>query len=81
MAGRIKARAARLGTDQPRSLIGDERMEHADRVRAAADARDHAIGKSPRGLEHLSRGHLPDYSLEAAHERRNGAGPTQEPMT
>ena len=38
-------------------------------------------GQAPGLLEHLRARLVADDPLEVAHERRNGAGPTAEPMT
>ena len=62
----------RLDADQTHRLVGDERDEHADRVRTAPDARDHAVGQAPGGLEDLGAGLVADDALQIAHHRGVG---------
>jgi hypothetical protein len=50
--------------------VVEERMEQADRVRAAADARDERIGQLAVPLEHLRARLAADDRVEVAHERR-----------
>ena len=57
------------------SLVVEERGEDADRVRAAADAGDHARGQPPLALEHLRARLVADHALQVAHERRVGRRP------
>ena len=69
---RVDPLAAGLHADQLDLLVGDERREHADRVRAAADARDHARRQPPLALEQLRARLVADHALQVAHERRVG---------
>ena len=43
-----RAAAARLDADDLHAAIRHERMEHADRIRAAADAGEHRVGQAAR---------------------------------
>ena len=65
----------RLGADQLHAGVVDERDEGADRVRAAADAGDHAVGQPAGLLEDLRARLVADDPLQVAHERgeRRGA--------
>ena len=56
--------------DQLDGRVVDEGDEAADRVRAAADTGDDAVGKPPRGREDLLAGLVADHPLEVADERR-----------
>ena len=47
-------------------------MKEADRVRAAADAGDQAVGQATLGLQHLRPRLLADHALEVAHHGRIG---------
>jgi hypothetical protein len=53
VARRVDAVAGGLDADQLDLGVVDERDEDPDRVGAAADARDDALGQPPRLLEHL----------------------------
>src|SRR5262249_45129943 len=57
-----------LDAHEPDVGIVDEAREEADRVRAAADARDRDLGQSPLGLENLLPGLPADHRLELAHQ-------------
>ena len=61
-----------LDADQAHRLVGDEVVEHADRVRAAADARDDRVGQPSLGGQHLLAGLAPDHALQLAHDLRVG---------
>ena len=51
--------------------IADERMEHADGVRAAADAGDDGIGQAARLRSSIcARASLADHGLQLAHQVR-----------
>ena len=54
--------------DQAHVGVVDEAREDADRVRAAADARDDDLGQPPLGLEHLRARLAPDHRLQLAHD-------------
>jgi hypothetical protein len=75
VAARVDALAAGLHADQLHALVGDERHERADRVRAAAHARDHALGQGAGALEQLGARLVADRALKVAHERRVGRRP------
>ena len=62
--------AGGLDADQLHLGVVDERHEDADRVGAAADARDHALGQPARLREHLRARLVADHALEVAHDRR-----------
>ena len=62
--------AARLHADQRDVGVADERREHPDRVRATADARDHAVRQPTGRLQHLFAGLVADHPLEVSDERR-----------
>src|SRR4051812_14574591 len=51
---------ARLDTDQPNGAVADERVEDAQRITAAADARDNGVGETAGQLEDLAAGLAPD---------------------
>ena len=72
VAARVDPVAAGLDADQLDLLVGDERGEDPDRVRAAADARDHARRQPALALEHLRARLVADHPLQVAHERRVG---------
>ena len=59
-----------LDADQLDLGVVDERHEDPDRVGAAADAGDHALGQPARLLEHLRARLVADHALEVAHDRR-----------
>ena len=62
--------AAGLDADQPHLRVVDERIEDADRVAAAADARDHRVRQAPGLLEDLRARLAADHRLELAHHQR-----------
>ncbi len=64
-----------LHADQLDLLVAHERDEDADRVRAAADAGDHARGQPAEPLEDLGARLVADHALEVAHQRRERRGP------
>mmetsp|Transcript_17886 Transcript_17886/g.46262 ORF Transcript_17886/g.46262 Transcript_17886/m.46262 type:complete len:219 (+) Transcript_17886:666-1322(+) len=72
MAIRVNAVAAGLDADQLDVFVPHERVEHADRVRAAADARDHHVGHLARVLLDLLPSLLANHRLEVAHDGREG---------
>ena len=61
---------AGLDADQLDALVVDEAGEGADRVRAAADAGDHAVRQAARRGEDLLAGLVADHALQVADERR-----------
>ncbi len=71
---------ARLDADQLDPVGPHERREHPDRVRAAADAREHVGGVPAEALGVLRARLVADHPLEVPHELGNGWGPTTEPM-
>mmetsp|Transcript_18585 Transcript_18585/g.74182 ORF Transcript_18585/g.74182 Transcript_18585/m.74182 type:complete len:620 (+) Transcript_18585:561-2420(+) len=65
--------AVGLGAVELDGLVADERVEHADGVRAAADARDDLLRQLlPVGVEELLARLLADDRLEVADDRREG---------
>ena len=62
--------AAGLAADQPHAGVGDERVEDADRVGAAADAGDHRVRQPAGQVEHLLAGLDADDPLEVADHHR-----------
>ncbi len=77
-AGRVLARARRtapagLDADELDAGVREERVEEADRVRAAADAGDEEVGESRRATFRALRARLAaDDGVEVAHHRRVG---------
>ena len=59
-----------LDADQAHRLIRDVGIEKANRVRAAADARQHRVGLAPRQFRHLLFRFAADHRLEVAHHHR-----------
>ena len=59
---------AGLDSNDLHARVGHERMEGADGVRSAADARDDRIRKSPGFFEHLRTGLTADHRLQLAYE-------------
>ena len=67
----LLARAARFDADDLHRRVADERMEHADRIRAAAHAGDHRVGQRARLRSSIcARASLADHGLQLAHEVR-----------
>ena len=66
----VDAVAAGLEADQPDALVGHERGEDADRVRAAADAGQDGVGQPALPLQHLLARLVADHPLEVADHRR-----------
>ena len=58
----------RLDADQPHVRVVDEAGEHADRIRAAADAGDDHLGEPLLHVEKLLPRLVPDHRLEVAHD-------------
>ena len=54
------------------SSVADERVEDADRVRAAADAGDDGVREAADLLEHLRARFAADHRLQIAHDHRIG---------
>ncbi len=61
-----------LAADQADALVGDERVEQADGVGAAADAGDRGVGQAPGALQELAAGLDADDAVEVADHRREG---------
>ena len=70
-----RGRAGGLDADQAHGLVGDEVVEHADRVRAAADAGDDGFGQPAFGGEDLLARLAADHALQLAHDLRVRRGP------
>ena len=70
VAAGLDAVARRLDADQRDLGVADERHEDPDRVRAAADARDHARREPAEHVQRLGARLVADHALEVAHERR-----------
>ena len=79
-AGAEARRAGRLDADEAHVGVVDEGVEGADRVRAAADARDDDLGQPALGGEELLARLVADHALEVAHELGVRRGPTHEPI-
>ena len=71
--------AARLHADQAHLTIVDERIEDADRVAAAADARHDRVRKPPGLLDDLLPRFAADHGLKLAHHQRVGVRPQHRP--
>src|ERR1700690_3288435 len=69
MFAKVLAAPAGLDADELHSLVLNELIEDANRIRSAADARDNRSGQSAFGLEDL-RARLPsDDLVKIAHHR------------
>ena len=66
----LRAAPSRLDADQPDAGHADERGEHADRVAAAADARDDDVGIAADPLGVLRARLVADHPLQVAHQQR-----------
>ena len=66
--GAERGGAGRLDADQAHAVVLDEVVEHADRVRAAADARDDGLGQTALDGEELLARLAADHALQLAHE-------------
>src|SRR5688572_33298291 len=62
------AGATRFDAEHFHIAIFDEWMEHSDRVRAAADARDHQVRQLAGALEHLYARFAADHRLQLTHD-------------
>ena len=71
--------AARLHADQAHLTIVDERIEDADRVAAAADARHDRVRKPAGLLDDLPPRFAADHRLKLAHHQRVGVRPQHRP--
>ena len=77
----LDALPRRLDADSSTSASSTNGDEDADRVGAAADAGDHAVGQPALALEHLRARLVADHALQVAHDAPGTApGPTHEPM-
>ena len=76
-----RRRARGLDADQPHARVVEEAGEHADRVRAAADAGDDRLGQRALGLEQLLARLAADHACSSRTISGYGAGPTHEPIT
>ena len=65
----VDAVAGRLDAVELDALVVEERVEHADRVGAAADARDDGVGQPADLVEQLRARLFADDLLEVAHHR------------
>ena len=80
VAARLGTLAARFAADQLHPGVGDEGVEDADGVGAAADAGDHGV-RQPAGLgQHCSRASTPMTRWKSRTIIGNGCGPPTEPM-
>ena len=61
---------ARLDADERDLLVGDERGEDSDRVRATAHTSHHPLGQPALALEYLRARLVADHALQIAHQRR-----------
>ncbi len=68
------AAAAGLDPAQGDARVGEEGVEDADGVGAAAHTGDHHVGQAALGGEHLLAGLAADHTLEVAHHGRVGVG-------
>jgi hypothetical protein len=68
-------------TPDQRDRVVVERGEHADRVRAAADAGDDAVGQPAGAALSSSRASSPMSRCRSRTIAGYGAGPTAEPST
>ena len=71
---RVDAVAGRLHAVELDAFVVEEGVEHADRVGAAADARDDGIGKPAGLVEQLRPRLFADDLLEVAHHRGERMG-------
>ena len=62
--------AARLGAHEANAGVVQEGVEEADRVRAAADARDQRVGQPALALQDLLAGLAADHRLQVAYQHR-----------
>src|SRR3954451_7979323 len=70
VAAGLQALARRLDADELDVRVVDEPGEHADRVRPAADAGEHAVGQLAGTLEQLGARLVADDPLQVADDRR-----------
>jgi len=66
---RVDAVTGRLDAVEGDALVVEERVEHADRVRSAADAGEDRVREATEALEELGAGLFPDDLLEVADHR------------
>ena len=66
----LRTSPSRLDADQPGARRTHERGEHADRVAAAADARDDDVGIAADPLRVLRARLVADHPLQVAHQHR-----------
>jgi hypothetical protein len=67
VAGGVEPEAARFHSDELHWVV-QERGEHANRVRAAADRRDDDVGQAARGGAELPPALVADHPLEVPHD-------------
>ena len=79
MLAGLHATPGRLDSVDPHALVGEERVEEADGVRAAADAGDQRIGQPALGLQYLPARLDADHRLEVAHHGRIGVRTDDRP--
>ena len=70
-------RACGLDADQPHVHVVDEACQKPDRVRPAADARDHGVREAVVRLEHLLPRFTSDDGLRFTHDARVRRGPAR----
>src|SRR5262249_46069252 len=75
MVARLTGSPARFHSDEFHRGMLDERVEHARRVAAAADARHNGIWQAADALAGLLDGFAPDDRLKVAHDAREGMRP------
>lgn len=68
-----------LAADEADALVGDEGVEEADGVGAAADAGDRRVREAPGALQELAAGLDADDAVEVADHRGKGCGPATVP--
>lgn len=68
-----------LAADEAYVRVGDEGVEEADGVRAAADAGDRRVGEASCALQDLAAGLDADHAVEVADHGREGCGPATVP--
>ena len=75
----FRAAAAGFDADESDFFVLDERIEHAGRIAAAADAGDHRIGQAAELFARLHDRFSPMTDWKSRTIRGNGWGPTTEP--
>ena len=70
MLAQLQAAAAGFDADQLDVLVADEGVEHADGVRAPADAGENRIRQAAFALENFGASFVPDHAVKIAHHER-----------